>query len=83
MTQTPQRRLRLSGFAREKVALIRQMEDDGWTGRVSSRGHALMRSPDGTMTCSVAPKTGSPTRDMGNSQMIYKRWKRSITAPTR
>jgi len=42
-----------------------------------------MRSPDGTMTCSVAPKTGSPTRDMGNSQMIYKRWKRSITAPTR
>ena len=83
MTQTPPGRLRLSGFSREKAELIRQMEDDGWTGRISSRGHALLRSPDGTASCSVSPKVGSPTRDRGNSQMIYKRWKRSLSAPAR
>jgi predicted RNA binding protein YcfA (HicA-like mRNA interferase family) len=67
MTQTAPGRLRLSGFSREKAALIRQMEDDGWTGRVSSRGHAIMRSPDGTDVVLGEPQGGQP--DQGPGQL--------------
>jgi hypothetical protein len=75
MTQTP---LRIpSGFAPERAALIREMEADGWTGRISSKGHAIMRAPDGTTTCSVAPKLGSPTRAAANQAATYRRWKRA------
>lgn len=78
MTQTLQRpRLRLPrGTDRFAAALVRQMEDDGWTGHLSANCHVIMRAPDGGPTCSIAPKAGSPTRSRGNSAMVYRRWKR-------
>lgn len=68
-------RLCLRGFAKERAALVREMEDHGWTGRITANGHAFMRAPDGRTTCSVAPKFGSPTRSTGNAQAAFKRWR--------
>lgn len=76
MTQTPTRLRIPAGFCRERVQLIRQMENDGWQGRVSTNGHMIMRSPDGRESCSIAPKKGSPTRASANNAAAYKRWKR-------
>lgn len=63
-----------TGFAKERADLIRRMEAEGWTGRITTNGHAFMRAPDGETTCSVAPKLGSPTRATGNSEAVFKRW---------
>lgn len=67
-------RLSLNGFAKERAALVREMEDHGWRGRLTSNGHAFMLAPDGELTCSVTPKTGSPTRADANSRMVFRRW---------
>jgi len=77
MTQ-PQTKDRLTlprAFEKGQTALVREMEDDGWTGRMSQNGHAIMRAPDGEATCSVTPKVGS-FRGRGNQSAPYKRWKR-------
>lgn len=83
MTQSS--RLSLSAFSKERAALVREMEDHGWTGRITTNGHAFMLSPDGTTTTSVAPKFGSPTRASGNSRAVFKRWlkqqQQETTAP--
>ena len=76
METTDQPRLRLtSAFDTFAVQLIQGMEDYGWRGRVSSRGHAIMRSPDGMTSCSISPKVGSP-RHRGNQAAPFKRWLR-------
>lgn len=75
-------RLTLRGFSKERAALVREMEDHGWTGRITSNGHAFMRAPDGQTTCSVSPKFGSPTRATGNSQAVFKRWRRQQETDT-
>jgi hypothetical protein len=75
MTQTPLTRLNLAGFSPKKARLVRKMEDHGWTGRVSSNGHAIMRCPDGETTCSVSPKMGSG-RGLLNDEQTFKRWMR-------
>lgn len=67
--------LKLGGFSREKAQLVGQMMADGWTGRISTNGHAIMLAPDGVTSCSVTPKNGSH-RDRGNNAAIYRRWKR-------
>lgn len=67
--------LKLPGFSREKAQLVGQMLADGWTGRVSRNGHAILLAPDGVTSCSVSPKNGS-YRDRGNTAAIYKRWQR-------
>jgi hypothetical protein len=61
-------------FSRASVALIRLMEEDGWTGRMSANHHAIMRAPDGTATCSIGrkPRQG---RGQANNEAPYKRWK--------
>jgi hypothetical protein len=69
-----------SGFAAERVSLIRQMEADGWTGRITTNGHAFMSAPDGQTTCSIVPKTGSPTRSAANQAAPYRRWKKALEA---
>lgn len=75
MTQTPQTRLPLAGFSPKKARLVRKMEDHGWTGRISSNGHAIMRCPDGTTTTSVSPKMGSG-RGLLNDEATFKKWMR-------
>ena len=51
------------------------MEDDGWTGRITSRGHALMLAPDNGPTTTISAKGGCPN-GRGNSASVYKAWKR-------
>lgn len=65
--------MRLGGFSKDQTALVRQMEDYGWTGRIGANGHAFMLAPDGITTCSVVPKDGS-RRQRGNSQAVFKAW---------
>lgn len=57
------------------ITLIREMEADGWTGKVTKKGHALMMAPDGVTTCMVSPKPGAQHR-IDNLGMEYRRWKR-------
>lgn len=57
------------------ITLIREMEADGWTGKVTKKGHALMLAPDGVTTCMVSPKPGAQHR-IDNLGMEYRRWKR-------
>ena len=75
MTQTLPALQIPSCFQRLQRDLIRAMEADGWTGRLSANSHMIMRAPDGVTTCSVAPKPGS-TRGAKNFAAPYKRWKR-------
>ncbi|HEX8321681.1 hypothetical protein [Longimicrobium sp.] len=74
MTQTTSLKLPAS-FHREMAALVRELEDLGWTGRLSTPGHAIMRAPDGKSTCSITPKLGSP-RHLVNNRTKIERWKR-------
>lgn len=64
---------------RRSAQLIRTMEDDGWTGRVSARQHVIMRAPDGRTTCSVRLKETTPT-ERRNDEAAYKRWKTAQAA---
>ena len=48
----------LRGFDKEARRLVVKALDEGWTGRISSKGHAILRHPDGT--------TISISRDMSN-----------------
>lgn len=75
--QTP---LALGGFARTKAQLVRTMEADGWSGRISTNGHAIMRAPDGTTTCSIRPKDTTPT-ERRNDEAPYRRWKAAQVQP--
>lgn len=65
-----------SAFEPFCIELIRTMEADHWTGRLSAKGHAIMRSPDGQTTCAVSPKVGQPNR-RGNLGANYRRWKKA------
>jgi hypothetical protein len=76
MTQTTTPLRLTSAFEPFTIELIREMEADGWTGRISARGHAIMRAPDGSATCSVSPKVGQPNR-RGNLGASYRRWKKA------
>jgi hypothetical protein len=79
MTQTAQQLRLTNNFEPAAIALVREMEDDGWTGRISNRGHAILRSPDGAATCSVQPRIGDP-RNKHNVGASYRRWKRAQEA---
>jgi hypothetical protein len=65
----------LLAFDRQSRALVAEMLEHGWTGRLTSRGHALMYSPDGktTMSLSRSSKRGRSGRNMAAE---FERWKR-------
>lgn len=79
MTQTPQHLRLTSAFEPFTIALIHQMEADGWIGRISRKGHAIMLAPDGRTSCSISPKVGAPHR-AHNLGVEYRRWKREQEA---
>lgn len=64
------------GFDAASLALIAEYESHGWTFRVSSRGHAIGRSPDGEATCSIARRMASANRTRQNSEADLRRWLR-------
>lgn len=62
----------LPGFDNQAVALIESMGDQGWIGRISSKGHAIMRAPDSTsMAIGRESKRG---RSGLNAAAEYRRW---------
>lgn len=53
--------------------------DAGWDGRISSRGHAILRAPDGVTTVSVS-RGQSDHRALTQAKSDLRRWlKRSIS----
>lgn len=67
----------LPGFDRRARAMVKDMLDHGWTGRVSSKGHWIGRSPDGTATIAVARNMDAPNRARQNTEAEWTRWKRA------
>jgi hypothetical protein len=65
-----------SAFEPFTIALVREIEAAGWQGRISTRGHAIMRAPDGETTCSIPPKAGAP-QDRLNIGRAYRRWQKA------
>jgi endogenous inhibitor of DNA gyrase (YacG/DUF329 family) len=64
-----------SAFHPDCIALIREMEADGWTGKITKKNHARMLAPDGVTTCMISPNPGAPHR-AANLSAEYRRWKR-------
>lgn len=56
-------------------AIIRDAQDLGWTFRVSGKGHAIGRAPDGKSTMSVANRYDSK-RSGTNARAELERWKK-------
>jgi predicted RNA binding protein YcfA (HicA-like mRNA interferase family) len=81
MTQTSQPIRLTSAFDSYSAELIRDMESDGWSGKISKRGHAILRAPDGVTSCTVAPKSGAP-QDRLNQGAVYRAWKKAQDAPS-
>lgn len=65
----------LKAFDAESVALVLEFQAHGWTGRMSSNHHAIMRAPDGTATASVA-RRASRNRAGLNARRPLKQWLR-------
>lgn len=63
----------LAGWEQDAVQLVMEYQLHGWSGRMSSNGHAIMHSPDGTETASLARKH---TRNRGglNARRPLQRW---------
>lgn len=54
--------------------LLREMLEAGWDGRMGSKGHAIMRAPDGVTTMAVVR---SSKRSSGaNQRAEFERWKK-------
>lgn len=64
----------LKRYDAEARELVLRMIDDGWSGRISSRGHAILRAPDGKSTASVSPNYHR-SRAGKNAEAVYRRWK--------
>lgn len=63
----------LKAFDDDAVRLVMKYQLHGWIGRMSTRHHAIMRSPDGTATASVSRKF---TRNRGgqNAERPLNQW---------
>lgn len=64
----------LTVFDDEATQLVMEMMDAGWTGRLSQRGHAIMRAPDGQATHSIS-RDSLRGRSGRNARAIFERWK--------
>ena len=69
----------LAGFDGGAKALIAEMVAFGWTGRRTSKGHWLGKSPDGTATITVPAKMDVPNRSAQNTRAEYRRWLERVT----
>lgn len=70
----------LAPFDDSSTELIRALEAEGWRGRVSSRGHAIMRAPDGTTTTSVSRDHDKNRRTRQNAWAEFHRWQAAKAA---
>lgn len=66
----------LVGFAKECADLAMEAVEVGWTGKMSSKGHLIMRAPDGKTTMSISRSGGG--RSLKNMRSNLERWKRTV-----
>ena len=65
----------LRGFDRAAQDLALEAMEMGWTGYMGTRGHLILRAPDGEATMSISQKTGNG-RAGKNMRATFERWKR-------
>lgn len=70
----------LAGFAEEPTMLILETQALEWVGRISAKGHAILRSPEGAVTMSI-PKAFTPSRGGQNARADLERWRREHGMP--
>lgn len=63
----------LKQFDGESTALVMEMVEAGWTGRISQRGHAIMHAPDGEATHSIS-RDSLRGRSGRNARATFERW---------
>jgi hypothetical protein len=63
-----------SGFSAEAKALLAEYESHGWTFRVSSKGHAIGKAPDGEETVSIGRQLSRANRSQQNAEAPLRRW---------
>lgn len=56
-------------------AIVLEYMEEGWSGRVSAKGHAILHAPDGVTTASVARSAGRG-RSERNARSALLRWRR-------
>jgi hypothetical protein len=67
---------RIPGFDDKAMGLIELLSDYDWTGRVTSKGHWLGKSPDGKTSITIPSKMDNPSRAEKNAKATFKRWVR-------
>lgn len=73
-------RLDLKAFDKRAADLVLETMEYGWLGRVSSKGHAILRAPDGQTTMSVARDSDRSTG--ANARADFDRWLRTAEPQT-
>lgn len=63
----------LRGMPQDLRAVVKAALKAGWTGKWTTSGHVMLRSPDGTFTY-TAPGTPSDWRSTKNLSAAIKRW---------
>lgn len=66
----------LKAFDQPSRELVLDMIGAGWIGRVSQRGHAIMRAPESELTCSVGPDHESNPNKLKMARRTFERWGR-------
>lgn len=74
----PMTREDLAGWSDLTAGLVLEATAAGWVGRVSSKGHIVMRAPDGETTLGMGREEGK--RAYQNNLAAFRRWQRA-TAP--
>ena len=69
---------RYPGFSSESRAIISELENYGWTFRVTKRGHAIGRAPDGVTTASVPMTLSRANRSQQNTMAVLNAWRRKV-----
>jgi hypothetical protein len=71
-------RVALGGFSAESKKIIRQLEDYGWTFRISKQGHAIGHAPDGETRTSISKNLSRANRSQQAAEATVKRWERHL-----
>jgi hypothetical protein len=71
-------RIELGGFSQESKKIIRQLEDYGWTFRISRQGHAIGHAPDGETRTSISKNLSRANRSQQAAEATVKRWERHL-----
>lgn len=68
----------MAGFDKECIDLALEAQELGWVGKMSSRGHLIMRAPDDETTMSISRRWTNGRSGL-NMRSNLERWKRQQT----